>query len=416
MTSFLDKGSFVAIFIVLALMPLVSHAGGLGVAPLVFILGVLGLGLAIKTGRFKITPTQIALVAFLSWLCVASLWSPYKPDDILTNYIKLFIMVMVFYWCAPLFEYAGRRRPRRLQHLFMSTVFFTVGLLIIDLLSHFGLTLLFNPADDFNEKLFRIIDAEMNLGHSITILILIAAPAALLMRARLPNQYARYVMMGFLILLAIAAWLNGLAVGLLGTMGVVLAAIAGYIYPQRAPQALLVLAIAAILFAPILAFLASQYVAIAETNLPLSWDHRLRMWAYCWDVIQSHPLKGAGFDASRTFNETFIAADGRKITTVSLHPHNAGIQIWTETGAVGAILASAVIATLFKPLKAFIHSRGHAGAVSGVIMATIIVSSLTYGAWQFWWWGSVFYAVGTLYLLPNPKRAIPLQERQWVDS
>ena len=415
MTSFLDKLSFVAIFAVLLVMPVISHAGGLGVAPLIFILGALGLFLAFKTKQVEITSTQTALIVFLAWLCLSSLWSPYKPDDLLTNYLKLTIMVVIFYWSHPLFEYAGRRRPRRLQHLFMATAFFTVGILIIDLLSQFGLTLFFNPADNFDELIFRIIDAEMNLGHSITILLLVAAPAALLMRARLPNKFARPVMILFLILVAIAAWLNGLAVGLLGLIGVVLAAIAGYLYPRFVPRALLSLSMITILFAPLLAFLASNYVAMGETSLPQSWDHRLRMWGYCWNVIMDHPIWGAGFDASRTFAETYIARDGREIVTVSLHPHNAGIQIWTEAGAIGAILASLVIYSLFKPVKNYVQSRGHAGAVSGVIMATLIVSSLTYGAWQFWWWGSIFFAVGTLYLLPSPKRIIPLHDSQWVN-
>lgn len=383
-------------------------------ALLVFILGILGLFLAVKTNRFNVTRVQIALIAFLTWLSFTALWSPYKPDDLLTNYIKLFVMVIIFYWSRPLFEYAGRRRPRRLQHLLMSMMFFTVGILIIDLLSSLGLTLFFNPTDDFNEKIFKIIDAEMNLGHSITILVLLAAPAALLMRARLPNKVARPAMVFFLALIGWAAWLNGLTVGLLGLMGVIVGAVAGYIYPRHVPKMLLGSAIALIMLAPLLAFIAANYTANAPSSLPLSWDHRLRMWGYCWQVIAEHPLRGAGFDASRSFAETYIAADGREITTVSLHPHNAGIQIWTETGFIGALLASAVIATVFKPVSEFVQSRGHAGAVSGVIMAAIIISSLTYGAWQFWWWGCVFFAIGTLHLLPAVKRPIPLNEDQWV--
>ena len=412
MTSFLDKTSFTALFAVMILMPLVSHAGGLGVAPLVFILGAIGLLLAIKTKTASITRTQIALAIFLVWLCLTSLWSPYKPDDALTNYIKLAIMVTIFYWNHFLFKYTVRRHQLPLQHLLMVTSFFAAGILVIDLLSDFGLTFLFNPVSNYNEAIFRMIDAEMNLGHSITILLLIAAPVALLMRAQLPTRLALSVMVLFLSLLAIAAWLNGLAVGLVGLIFVVIAVIAGYLYPRIMPRAFLSLGIIAILFAPLLAFLASNYVTIGETNLPQSWDHRLRMWGYCWDVITEHSIWGNGFDASRTFSETFIARDGREIVTVSLHPHNAGIQVWTETGAIGAILASTVIYSLFKPVQNYAQSRAHAGAVSGVIMATIIVSSLTYGAWQFWWWGSVFFAIGTLYLFPNSKGSVALQDSQ----
>jgi len=403
MTPFLDKISFAAIVAVLILLPLVSHAGGLGIAPLIFILGLLGLTLAVKTKRFKITNVQIALMFFLAWLCVTSLWSPYKPDDVLTNYIKLFLMVMVFYWSWPLFEYTARRRPRRLRHIFMAAVFFTVGLLVIDLLSNFGLTLLFNPPSDYKDKIFKLIDAEMNLGHSITIVVILAAPVTMLMLKQMPKSIARAAVVLFIVLLTYSSVLNGLTVGLLGLVSVILATFAGYSYPQKIPKILLTLIIVFIMMSPVLSLLAFNYVGESGTDLPQSWDHRLRMWGYCWQVIAEHPLKGAGFDASRTFDETFILRDGREITIVSLHPHNAGIQIWTETGFIGALLASAIIAALFKPVRKYALDRTRGGAVSGVIVAIVIISSLTYGAWQFWWWSCLFLSVGALHLIPVSK-------------
>lgn len=408
MTSFLDKGSFIAIFIVLSLMPIVSHAGGLGVAPLMFILGVLGLVLAVKTKRFKITITQIMLAIFLGWLCLSALWSPYKPDDLLTNYLKLFLMVLIYYWSWPLFKYARKRRAKHLQHLFMATTFFAAGLLVIDLLSQFGITLLFNPTEDHSEKALRIADAEMNLGHSITVLVLLAAPVAMMMRERLPKQLMYPVIGLFLSLIVWAAWLIGLTVGMLGLVCVIIAAIAGYCFPKKTPVFLLMMAIFVIMGAPLLAYVSSEAVTSFSLNLPMSWDHRLRMWGYCWEVISAHPFRGAGFDASRTFDETFIAGGRYTMTIVSLHPHNVGIQIWTEAGLIGALLASAVIVTLFKPVQNFVQSRAHGSAVSGVIIGALVISSLTYGAWQFWWWGCLFLALGVLHLLPNPKEPLPL--------
>jgi len=404
MTSFLDKSSFFAISAVLILLPLVSHAGGLGVAPLVFILGILGLVLAIKTEQFKITRVQIALIVFLAWLCLAALWSPYRPDDLLTNYLKLFLMGLVYYWSWPLFEHVGRRYPRRSRHLLMVMVIFAVGLLIIDMLSHLGLTLLFNPPNDNNDKMFKTIDAEMNLGHSITIMVLLAAPVIMLMLTELPHKLARLIILIFIACLGWAAWLNGLTVGLMGLLGVVVTTTAGYAYPKQVPKILLIIAIIVIMTSPLLSIVAYTYVGENGTNLPLSWDHRLRMWGYCWQVIADHPLRGAGFDASRTFQDTFIARDGREISIVSLHPHNAGIQIWTETGLIGALLASTVIATLFKPLKNYIQNQARGAAVSGVIFAILVISSITYGAWQFWWWGCIFLTVGALHLVPETKQ------------
>ncbi len=411
-TPFFEKISFGAIFLVLMLMPIVSHAGGLGMAPLVFILGVLGLILAVKTKQFNVTRFQIAIGAFLTWLCITAIWSPYKPDDFLTNYLKLFLMVFVFYWNYSLFKYAGQQRSKKLQHLLLSMMFFTVGILIIDLLNDFGLTIFFNPADDFNELIFRIIDAEMNLGHSITILVLLSIPAISLIEVQFPKQIAKLMMFLFVILLAWAAMLNGLTVGILGLIGVVTVAVIGYFYPRHMPHILLATSIAFILFAPMLAYWAAHYISLGPNDLPQSWDHRLRMWGYCWDVIAQHPLSGRGFDASRSFSETFIAKDGRELAIVSLHPHNAGIQIWAETGLIGAVLASITLATLFKPVHDFVQNRAQGASVSGVIIAVLIISSLTYGAWQFWWWSCVFFAVGVLHLLPKNSDVLVLDDSQ----
>ena len=134
------------------------------------------------------------------------------------------------------------------------------------------------------------------------------------------------------------------------------------------------------------------------------------MWGYCWQVIAEHPLRGAGFDASRTFQETYKVRDGREIAIVSLHPHNAAVQVWTEAGFIGAILASSVVATLVKPVKNYVQNQMQGGAVSGVIVATLIISSITYGAWQFWWWGCVFLAAGVLHLLPSSQSPSSLQD------
>lgn len=403
MTSLLDRTNFFVIFVALVLLPLVSHAGGLGVAPLVFILGVFGLILALETKRFKITKVQIALIGFLGWLCITALWSPYRPDDLLTNYLKLFLMVIIYYWSWPLFEHAGGKWPRRLRHLLMATVIFADGILVIDLLSHFGLTLLFNPASGVSDKIFKVIDAEMNLGHSITILVLLAGPVTMLMLSEFSKHIAGLAIILFLALLAWAAWLNGLAVGLIGLLSVIIAVILGYAYPRRVPALLLSLVIIVIMASPLLSFIAFNYVGETGTELVLSWDHRLRMWAYCWQVIAENPLKGAGFDASRTFKDTFVTKNGHEMTIVSLHPHNAGIQIWLEAGFLGALLAATLVATLFKPVKNYVQSQVHGGAVSGVIIAALVISSISYGAWQFWWWGSLFLAIGTLHLLPRSE-------------
>jgi O-antigen ligase len=178
----------------------------------------------------------------------------------------------------------------------------------------------------------------------------------------------------------------------------------GYIYPRFAPSFFIFISILAIIFAPVLAYFSFLITEPGLTELPMSWDHRFRMWGYCWNIISEHPFVGAGFDASRTFNDSFIAQDGRNLSLLSLHPHNLGIQIWTETGLVGAVLASILLLSLIKPLKKNINNSKSSSAYSGVIVASFTISSLTIGAWQLWWWSAVFLALGITKLVNSPNK------------
>ena len=45
-------------------------------------------------------------------------------------------------------------------------------------------------------------------------------------------------------------------------------------------------------------------------------------------------------------------------------------------------------------------------AVAGFMAAAIVISNVTYGVWQDWWWATLIFISGSLYLLPkvNPER------------
>ena len=200
-------------------------------------------------------------------------------------------------------------------------------------------------------------------------------------------------------LIIFSAVLNNLTTGIFSVIAVLLSMWFSYIYPKIAPSFFIYIAVLLLLFAPILAYLSFLITEPGLTDLPMSWDHRLRMWGYCWNIISEHPLVGAGFDASRTFNDTFFAKDGRELTLLSLHPHNLGIQIWTETGLVGAVFAAILLFSSIRPLKKITSNKKSSVAFSGVIVASITISSLSIGAWQLWWWSSVFLVLGVTKLV-----------------
>jgi O-antigen ligase len=109
----------------------------------------------------------------------------------------------------------------------------------------------------------------------------------------------------------------------------------------------------------------------------LSWDERLDMWAFAAAKIVEKPWTGWGLDASRTFG-----------SAISLHTHDAAIQIWLELGAVGAVLAAAFwigVWTLIEGLAR--RDRTAAAAAAGTAVAYLTIGGLSFGVWQEWWLG-----------------------------
>ena len=400
-SSTLDKTAGAVLIVVLILIPVVSHAGGLGIAPLIFILGLMGLVLHLKSGTKKIprSPVFWCFLIFLLWLSLTSLWSPYRPDDLLTNYIKLLIMGLVYFFSVVVFRRVAITRMVKLQRIFIITTFLSALMVALDVVFNFKITLFFNPASTAEELASRIIDTEQNLGHAITVLVLLSAPLVLMLKM----HYQRWKTLSalFFVMVLIASVQNHLWIGIVGTPILILTIALAFRFPKTIPKLAVFLVIAMIIFAPLLAFISSELIKGDLSQIPGSWEHRLQMWAYCWPVIIENPLVGTGFDAVRTFDDQWTARNGIEISTVSLHPHNAGIHIWTEAGLIGCALAIGFILMCIKLVDKYTKKRDGAVLISGVIIGALLISSFTYGAWQFWWWAAIFFAVGLIHLVPN---------------
>ena len=213
----------------------------------------------------------------------------------------------------------------------------------------------------------RLGDAEMNVGRGqISFAQLIWPVAALIIVA-----FKRgWIVAVFGILgLAVSAYLNDLIIVWVTLALAGAFATLAWRNPRLALITAFALAAATILFAPLVGLLASGIDPAFMRELPLSWEHRLRMWAYSWELIQQAPLMGHGFDSARVFNDlTFRAPDGRDITVMSLHPHNIGLQIWLETGLIGVILFVGFLAALMKQVLKLCTNPAQAFAATGLIM------------------------------------------------
>lgn len=132
---------------------------------------------------------------------------------------------------------------------------------------------------------------------------------------------------------------------------------------------------------------------------------RIALWRSFEEVVQRRPLFGTGFGASPRLAQDVVAqevpADLREMLAIG-HPHDAFLQIWVELGAVGAVLAALVIATM---MRALAHLRGLRLAASLALVASAAgVMLVGHGAWQGWWIAAVGAAV--VWFRRRPDKAV----------
>ncbi len=396
--------------VLLGLCFVAGHAGGLGLVPLAAIAGLIGI-LTSDFSQARVQAAQIfktqwvlALILFLGWALLSSLWSPYEPRGI-SNALKL-ILGVVFFEAGrrALVRASGAARVFPLngpQTLMIYMPMIAAIILLIDIASGFGLSFAVDPPRPSEDIEKRRADAIMNTSNGLVFLILMSIPSVILLlwtRFRGP-----IICVLLLAIIGLAAVIGGLNVVIGAMILSILCMLLAAFYPKATIRTLTTFAMMLIGFAPIVSAMAMTTSSELRAAMPFSWEHRMVTWSYVGERIRDHPIVGHGFDASRTFDATY-SARGYDMAVVSLHPHNAGLQIWLETGFVGAVLAATLIYLLGQQALKFSEGgRARSMAAAGIIAPIILISSVSYGVWQHWWWACLFLCAGVLHLVPRTK-------------
>ncbi len=400
-----------AVLTLLGLCFVAGHAGGLGLVPLLVLMGLFGVFTTpietLKTELREAVESQWewALALFVGWALLSSLWSPYEKASI--NALKLVFGLIFFEVGRRAFITAAGtcfvKPTNRFQSLMMVLPVIAAILLCLDIISGFGLSFAVDPPQAGEDLERRRADAIMNTANGLVFLILMSSPSIILL---LWTRYRGPIIAVLLLaLLIVTAALSGLNVGIAALILSVCAMLSAAFYPRATLNTLTASAMALIAFAPILAAFAMWSSSAFRASLPFSWEHRLVTWSYVGEKIREHPIMGHGFDASRTFDGTFSARGFDNLPVVSLHPHNAGLQIWLETGVIGAIFAATVLWTLGQAATRFAQGgRARAMVCAGLITPIILIASVSYGVWQEWWWATLFISAGVLHLVPRTKK------------
>lgn len=379
------------------LFPLVNHAGGLGISAICALVGIAGL-VSVPWLKIERVPEWVwAMALFLGWVLLTSLWSPYEDMRDMPNPVKVGLGGVLYTSMLLVVQSATTMNSRLLRHFFLAMMVLSVGLLLIDLLTGYGLTYLIDPLKEGEDATRKRGSTEMNLGHAVAVLTLLLMPAMVILSREIRMGWV--AALAFAAALGLAALLSGLSAGLLAMIAAFVAAALAYMKPVLALRLMTWGAILSILLAPLVGYALDYMGPETKAALPFSWEHRAEMWAFTAQEIFKAPLWGQGFDAVRTFDAT-MQLKGHEWAIVSLHPHNAGLHIWVETGLIGAALAALTVLAMGTAAETFIQgSRGRAIALCGFMAASIVICSTTFGVWQEWWWATQFFVVSTLWLI-----------------
>ena len=116
--------------------------------------------------------------------------------------------------------------------------------------------------------------------------------------------------------------------------------------------------------------------------------HRRIIWSFSKSYILNKPILGNGIFSARLIgdNEKIINSEGKAISAIPLHPHNATLQIWLELGLVGIIIFYVFIIAFVNKINSLTkvdYKYKLLGQLSLIQIFTI--GQLSYGFWQHWW-------------------------------
>ncbi|MEM7662663.1 MAG: O-antigen ligase family protein [Pseudomonadota bacterium] len=371
-------------------------------APALFVTALFLAPEAIKRLRGELRNDIVLVVLFLAWLAVSALWSP-SDVSLLSGSLAggdfsvdapqirfgITILAAGVLISAALFWVPAVADPK-LPFLFGgAALFLLVGLLVVTPLRQTIIT---------NEGAGALPSAQ-SIGRAVNLLAVSMPIAAGVMVTELQGR-ARHLaiatsLAGFLV---VAIRMDGAAalIGLIVGAGVL---VVFRLWPDRALERLFDALAAAVIATPILVWVGTMALSGIGSSLPVSAHQRLFIWEATVQRVFTKPLFGHGADASTTWHRTFaeepqwlafMPETFEFVRIIPGHPHNMALQVWVETGLVGAVLLAGALATLGRKLPGPGNlESGVRVAVAGVFGVAVTLFFVSYSVWDESFWASL---------------------------
>lgn len=353
-----------------------------GIAALASAAGLCAGGLVLLQGRSLVFPRALVVpaalfAALLLWGTASAAWSIDPPRSLekAARLAGLFAIALAFFAAAERVT-----APRRLASLLLAGFVAAMVMATADLAAHGAIS------KPFSTRTYQ--PAWLNQASVAFAVLLLPSAAALAGRGRR--------LAGLLFAAAGAATIFALAGTAAKTalaVGIPVALLCGWRRAALA-RAAAVLSAVVILTAPLTLARLDRAPEIfhAADWVKLSAGHRLLIWSFVGDRIAEHPLRGWGLDSSRA-----IPGGGEPIrpgeTWLPLHPHDAALQVWLELGAPGAALFALLGGWVWLAFAAARWRHLYAAAAGGSLATAFAAAAATYGIWQEWWLGALFFAL-----------------------
>lgn len=378
-------------------------AGGLGLAASV---GLLGLCLLPALSRpawlavrqAPIVPLLVALM--LGWFCLSYAWSPYgKPDQAykLALLSPLFIAASFLAW--RLTETEQRRQLRWLTILTLLTGFyFLIEAMTGAIIGSWVELNLEGAASPEHAQ----INAKITHSRGATAFLMLVGPVIIwLWQSR--SNLKRMLAAALSAIAIISATSFEVEANIIALIAACMACGLAIHWPRKTLQALLIAAAVWVAGAPVWMGLGlSVFPQAWSDSIPFSWEWRLEIWRAVIEQIKEAPFFGHGLSATRSMDQ-LIELRGSQINVLPLHAHNAGLQIWFETGAVGASFTALLLLALANRVKTIALSLDQAIGLAGIGAIWLVTVSIGYGLWQEWHHGALALAVFTAWLNSTGK-------------
>ena len=147
--------------------------------------------------------------------------------------------------------------------------------------------------------------------------------------------------------------------------------------------------------------------------------HRVMIWKVAAKHIAEDPVFGLGMNTTRSLygQESIVFTTypppesgglpwSAQFEPIPLHPHNSILQIWLELGGVGIAFLLWIILALTRIARHYYDNESPISAIIlGFYLSSLVIASLSFGAWQSWWVCSLWLTACLLVSqLPDSKK------------